>query len=177
MSPLFRVVVYLVAGIPLLLVAAEYQDDEIDGSVGKRLPYSETGWWRVLRTMSQRHGARKIYGDPTGIDLLKSARAAGLPIKPADNRDKDGRLQLLNAQCHVPVYKHVSGDEDGFPAFLVSRECPKTAHCLQTLQWRKDRQGNPTNKPSGYNDHLADCLCYTAGRWARPLAEVPAHLV
>ncbi len=153
---------------PLMLVVDEFQDDEVDGEIGKRLPYTPQGWWQVIKAMRDNWGAQRIYGDPTGIDLLKSARRNRLAIKPAENQDKDGRIQLINAQCCVPG--------DAHPALLIASTCKKTAHCLQTLQWRKDREGKSTNKPSGYNDHLADCLAYTAGRHARPKGLMPASM-
>lgn len=154
---------------PLFLVVAEFMDDEVDGVKGKRLTYTDQEWWRVIRDARDNHGVRKIYGDPTGLDLIKGARRGGLKIYPADNEDKGGRIELLNAQCHAP--------EGGYPALLIARECVKTAKCLGTLQWRKDREGKPTNVPSGYNDHLADALCYLAGRWAKPASALPSSLM
>jgi hypothetical protein len=138
---------------PLMVVVDEFMDDK------ERLHYTSDGWWRVIKAMRDRWGASAIYADPTGEDLIKRARRHGLKIKRADNTDKLARIQLVNSQCHV--------GPNGYAALYLDRECQKTAHVLQTLPWKQDRDGNPTDKPSGYNDHLADCLAYAAGRWAR----------
>ena len=155
---------------PLFLVAAEHQDDDPPEQQGgqRRLPYSSDGWWRILRELRDSWGIRKWYADPSAPDLAKAARRAHIPIKPADAGDKSSRISLLNAQCHT-----IPG---GRPALLVSRSCPKVAKCLGTLQWQRTRTGDLTGKPSGYNDHLADCLCYTAGRYAKPASMVPINL-
>ena len=145
---------------PLMLVVDEYQDDE------ERLPYTRDGWWQVLKDLRDRWGVMRTYGDPTGIDLIKQAKRFGLKIYPAENEDKAGRLQLVNAQCHVSPAKRAA-------LYLRRDSAKKTAHCIQTLQWRKDQMGRATDKPSGYNDHLADCLAYAAGRHARASALMP----
>jgi hypothetical protein len=138
---------------PLFIVVDEFQDDD------ERLPYSKEGWWGIIKDMRDRWQPNAIYGDPTGTELIKRARRHGIKVKPSENADKSGRLQILNAQCHV--------SPQGNAAFYLTGECQKVAKVMQTLPWREDKDGNPTDKPSGYNDHLADCLAYCAGRHAR----------
>jgi hypothetical protein len=148
---------------PMFVVVDEHMDDK------ERLHYVKDGWWRVIGAMRDRWGAFEIYADPTGVDLIKQARRYALQIKKADNEDKGGRLQLVNAQCHVSPAGY-SG------LYLCMDNAKKTAHCVQTLQWRKDKDGRITDKPSGYNDHLADCLAYAAGRHARGMMDIPGRL-
>jgi hypothetical protein len=156
---------------PLFLVVDEHQDDDPPDQQGgqRRLPYAAGGWWHVLHALRERWAVRRWYGDPSAPDLLKAARLAGIPIKGAEAGDKSGRLSLLNAQCHC------TGSVQ--PALLVSRSCPKTAKCLGSLQWLRNKDGELSDRPSSYNDHLVDCLCYAAGRYARPARIVPSSLI
>lgn len=141
---------------PLFLVVAEFEDDE------KRLPYAKGGWWDVLTDMRDLWSVRKIFGDPAGTKLLRYAKRAGLRIKPADNEDKNGRLEAINSLCTIP------DTPSGKPALLVSSECPKLIARMNVYHWKVDPKTDlPTSKASQYDDHLTDCLAYTGGRYAK----------
>lgn len=138
---------------PVVVQLDEHQDDD------DRLEYDRLGWWRVIREMRSKWGARTIYGDPTGRKLMDQARRFGLRIKPADNAEKLTRLEILNSLMFVP--------REGHPAFYISEDCQKTARKVGTYYYKRDYSGELTDKPTQYDDHLTDCLAYAAGHHAR----------
>jgi hypothetical protein len=138
----------------LWLVVGEFMDDK------ERLQYVNAPgqWFDVMMRQRDDWGAKGAFADPSSPNLIRAAKRAGFYVQPAANADKPGRIELVNAQCHVPR-------DGGWPALLISDTCGKLINALRTVSWRRTREGELTREPSAFNLHLPDTLAYCAARW------------
>lgn len=133
---------------PLVCVLADDQ---------RQAPYSEEGWWGIMRSLSQRHGIHHWLADPASEHLIKLAKRGnvGAPVKPAVRSDKPGRINLIKSLLHH--------DEDTKPSLFVSENCNALIRQFSTYRYKTNRDGLVSDKTIDYDDHCLDCLAFLVG--------------
>ena len=129
----------------LLVVVDEY-------STQKDENYSDQGFLKQLKKLQSRYGVRTWYADPSSPEKTKLAKRLGVYVKDANNRDKEGRIALI---------QHQLGHSDKAPpAMMVDSRCKRTSNQLSRYHRARDKEGNVTEKFVQYNDWLVDSLAY-----------------
>ena len=130
------------------------------------MAYTTDGWYKVFRELKREYKPSVWYADPSMPELIVTANKVGrrpdrdgLPlfgkVKKADKADKAGRINLVKSLLH-----HVDGEH---PAFFVSESCRILPRQFENYEYKLDRDKNPTDEPSQYEDHALDCVAFMAG--------------
>lgn len=102
---------------------------------------------KVLEGLNQKWKYKKIYCDPSALDLITQCKVKGLPITKADNDVASGIAKVKSL-----IHKN---------QFFVTNTCRETIKELEAYRYQRDRTGvNPDERPVKMDDHLVDALRY-----------------
>lgn len=119
-----------------IVVDEYYKADELSTTVA-----------RELKSKDKKYNYRKIFIDPSALDLISQCEELHLPVEKADNHVETG------------IGKVKSLIERG--QILVDRHCFNLIKELQSYRYAKDKtNANKTEMPLKANDHSCDALRY-----------------
>jgi hypothetical protein len=118
----------------------------------------EDDFIRAVKEAQQKLDVEGWYPDPTSEEKIRLAKKAGVVMRETNNRDKVGRVGLVQRLVHHT--KEIA------PALYVSRECKVFARQLAGYKRARDRKGQPTEKFIDYDDCLIDAAAYVVPKLA-----------
>lgn len=113
---------------------------------------SDEDFINALLALQRKHAVAGWYSDPSSENKQRLAEKLGLVMQTTSNKDKEGRVGLVQRQLHYTA--------DLPPALYVDPSCKVTADQLQGFRRARDKKGQPTEKFVNYNDAHVDALAY-----------------
>lgn len=104
-----------------------------------------------LRNLQTKWVVNGWYADPSSPNLILAARKY-IAMKETDNKDKLGRIALIQRQLHW--------NSNLSPKLLISSECKTTCDQLANYRHQRDREGNARMLYIQENDWFIDALAY-----------------
>jgi PBSX family phage terminase large subunit len=112
-----------------------------------------------IATLHKHHHYKKVYCDPSALDLITQTKDLKVPIDKADN-DVSGGIGKVKSL--LKTYK-----------LHVDKSCKNLIRELQSYRYERDKMNhNPTEKPVKEDDHSCDALRYAFTNY-RAFRETP----
>jgi PBSX family phage terminase large subunit len=110
-------------------------------------PTTSVALSKVLKALHEKWKYKKVWCDPSALDLITQCKRIGIPVFKADNDVPSGIAKVKSV---------ISKNQ-----LLVSRNCHNTIRELESYRYKKDKTGeNPEERPIKCDDHTCDALRY-----------------
>lgn len=102
---------------------------------------------KILEALNKKYKFKKVWCDPSALDLITQCKRIGLPVFKAENDIPSG------------ISKVKSLIEKG--RLFIHNTCRNTIRELESYRYKKDKTGeNPEERPVKCDDHTCDALRY-----------------